>query len=397
MMACGYSPKGLPLLHGCLVFMLALVFNGCGRGKPPQGSNPASDANKSTPVVTPAPNLEVASLAELSKEYERLQTESDGKSREIADLLKRYQQKGGQLPNNLGSGLTEDQRSLLAQKIQQERLSMRNLLQDILDKDSELRQLRAQAGQMEADLPGSVTAKEGDRHDRIAMNYLVGQKGIQEKDAWRLVSQMNLQEVLAPGFRIWIYFHDGSFGTWVTQGTALISPQELQQRIRAELESQRDTALARASGLEGQIRSLEAKRSELEERVALLAQEEDAILAQTAELRASLGQAHNVTQYVVGSKRQLKASGVISDSVFGGMRLRKLSGMGPLDLGRGSEITLDASAYGLPKIKKVSLLPEVFQKGADYQISTVADGQFAKLTLLNAEKFKQFKFAIVLE
>ena len=160
----------------------------------------------------------------------------------MGQLITKYQQRGGSLPPGFGAELTDEQRTLLAERIKTEKAGLRTLLQDLIDRDKEVQQMKTRLDQLETQLPASVVAKEGDRHDRIAMNFLVKQ-GVPAKKAYEIVSQINLQDALVPGFRVWTYYQKGQFGTWVTRGKANITPQEHAKKILALLEEERDKAL----------------------------------------------------------------------------------------------------------------------------------------------------------
>jgi hypothetical protein len=152
----------------------------------------------------------------------------------------------------------------------------------------------------------------------------------------------------------------------------------------------------RAKDLSRDVALLESKRDELQQQVDELSAEEDAILAQLSAVKASLASAENTTRYLVGSKKQLKDKGIISTSFFKGMRMKSLEGFEFMDLGESNEVLLDSSAYGLSKVKKVTLLPKVFQQGTDYELHGL-EGKTARLSILNPDKFRQFKFVVVLE
>ncbi len=383
--------------HCSIVFCATLTLGACGWWPKEEKRNEPSPAK-----ALDAEKIEP--LASLSIELDQLQRDVQVKNEEISKTLQKYQKIGGQLPPQIGADLTDEQRELLNQKIKQERLSLRNLLQEVLEKDREISDLKFNMLRLQSQLPDFVTAKEGDSHDRIAMDFLVEEMGLAEKKAWGLVSQINLQRPLVPGFRVWMYYEDSHFGTWVTQGTARLGPQEIQERIRQELELGRDEAIAIATYMEGQaedlkldVAFLEKTRRELQKHVDTLVAEEEAILAQLMTVKTSLAQAANATRYLVGSKKQLKESGIISTSLFKGMRLKSLEGFELLDLGESTEIILDGSVYGLSRVKKVTLLPKVFQKGTDFEVYKLGDGEFTRVEFLNPDKFRQFKFVVVLE
>ncbi len=371
--------------------------------------NPAFDPSSKeegqirTSILT---DEQVESLAPMSAELDGVHREIKTKQEGVSGLIKTYQAKGGQLPPDLGADLTIDQRELLTEKIENEPRSRAILLRRILETDTEISDLKFNILKLQSQLPHFVTAKEGDRHDRIMMDYLVGELRLSAKQAWDLVYQADLQQPLLAGFNVWIRYDDNSFGTWVTQGTAAASPEEIQERILQDPgagSSRREAATAkivyierRAKDLSRDVALLESKRDELQQQVDELSAEEDAILAQLSAVKASLASAENTTRYLVGSKKQLKDKGIISTSFFKGMRMKSLEGFEFMDLGESNEVLLDSSAYGLSKVKKVTLLPKVFQQGTDYELHGL-EGKTARLSILNPDKFRQFKFVVVLE
>ena len=348
------------------------------------------------PTVSAASDADVAPLSELAAQFDDLESQQGQTNKKITDLLARYQRRGGSLPPGFGPDLTDEQRSLLAERLKTERAGLRVLLQDIIDRDKELTTLKSQSQAMVGRLPDHVVAKEGDRHDRIAMDFLIKQ-GVSAAKAYDLVSQINLQDALVPGFRVWNSYQNGQFGTWVTAGTAGISPQQHQQRLtemlRSEVSQVRAT-LERTKADLDDTRNI-AKRSEeaLERTSADLAAMAAAAEREQAE-NAKRSAAENTIRYVIGSKNQLVARKTIDKN----LRLRALESAGAqsLNLLETLDISVDGSAYGLKRIKKLTLVPEAFVNGVDYQVTI--EGPFAKLRILKRDKFALTKFiAVVLE
>ena len=354
-------------------------------------ASPAGGQAATTPAErqpSAATEGEMQSLVDMANQYESLERQADTTNRQIAVLLSRYQRRGEKLPPNFGANLTDEQRVLLARRIQEERAGPRDLLQDILDRDKQVRSLRMRIAELGNRLPTNVTANEGDRHDRIAMDFLL-KKGVPAATAYQLVSTINLEENLLPGFRVWTYYANGQFGTWVTQGTATISPQEHRQRLQQVLRDERDQAVKNAAVLQTRVDELDAQRRSAEEKVAAASAETGAAL----ELAEKLQKAQNSIRYAIGSKNQLTSAGAIKKN------LEPLSfdavAMQVLDLNEGEIIAIDGTAYGLKRIKKLTVVPQMFKAGADYKV--VIDGATAQVQLLNHDKFKTSRVFIVLE
>lgn len=348
------------------------------------------------PEVAAAPETDVAPLTELAAQFDQLEAQQSQTNRQITDLLARYQKRGGTLPPGFGPDLTDEQRTLLAERIKTERASTKSLLEDIIAKDQELTKLKTQLKNVAGRLPSHVVAKEGDRHDRIAMDFLIKQ-GVSAAKAYELVSQINLQDALVPGFRVWTHYQNGQFGTWVTAGTAGVTPQQHQLRLTEMLRTERNEAIASLeqakADLEDTRNIAKATEEALEKTNADLAAASEAA-AKEREENARRAAAENTIRFVVGSKKQLERQKVID----GRFRLKAVDAAGaqPLNLLETSDISVDGIAYGMKRVKKVTLVPEVFTKDVDYQVTM--EGPFARVKILQKDKFAVARFlAVVLE
>ena len=329
---------------------------------------------------------------DLAAQYEALQAKADDTNRQIAGLLSQAQKRGGSLPANFGPDLTEDQRRLLAERIQQEKSGVRDLLQEILTKDQQVQDLKKQAASLEQKLPAYVVAQDGSRHDRIAMDFLIKQ-GVPAEKAYGIVSSINLEDALLPGYRVWTYYNNGQFGTWVSQGTASVSPQEHQRRVKQLLTDERDEAVKTAETAKAEAQQSEAGRKEAEQQAAAASAESGAMLKLAEEERAKADAAENTVRYAIGPKKILVEAGVIDKN----NRIRAIDQIPllTLNLRESSDISVDASTQGMKSLKKVTLLPDMFILNSDYQVQR--DGLLLQLKILNPSKFARMKFIIVLE
>ena len=382
----------LTILVCGLVTCTALTLGGCRKAEPPPPPPPPAPAPAPEPQVEKATEAAVQSLSDLATEYEALQQQADQTNRKIVDAVARYQKRGGKLPPNFGPDLSDEQRQMLAERIQQEKAGTRALLQDIIDRDKQIQELRARAADVKTKLPDNVTAKDGDRHDRIAMNYLIG-KGVSTQKAFQIVSELNLEDALVPGFTVWTFYSEGQFGTWVTKGTATVSPQEHQKRLAKLLSEERDTANKLAAELKTQVAGLqEQAKSASAEAGALLTMLEKAEAEKKAALAAASA-VQNTVKYSLGDKKQLQKMKVVD----GRLKLISLdqADVFSINLAEKTTISIDGTNFGLKKIKKLTLVPEVFVQGMDYQVDQ--DGAFATVKLMNLDKFKSNQFVIVVE
>lgn len=381
-----------------LPVMLMAIAVSIACGQPLEESGPPPPPPEPDAIAAPA--AEVQTLSELASEYERLDRQQAQTNKQLGDLLARYQRRGGTLPPGLGPDLTDEQRALLAERVKTERVGLRTLLQDIIDRDHELTNMRAQSQQLAGRLPASVTAKEGDRHDRIAMDFLIKQ-GVNADKAYEIVSKMSLTDALVPGFRVWTYYQNGQFGTWVSEGTAGVTPQEHQRRLTEMLHTERNAAIADLKRTQADLDDTRqiARRSEaaLEQTSADLAAMTQAAEREQAENQrrateaARRAAAADTVRYLVGSKSGLVSLKVIDRN----LRLRALDGGGAqtITLNGPASIAVDGTGHGLKRLRKLTLVPDVFVQGLDYQVAF--DGPFAKLQIMRDEKFKTARFFVL--
>ena len=382
----GRSARRLGLTLAAIAFAV-----GCNK----TAEKPSEPPPPPEPEVAKATDAQVTSLSEMAVEYEKLEQQQASTYQRMGQLITKYQQRGGSLPPGFGAELTDEQRTLLAERIKTEKAGLRTLLQDLIDRDKEMQQMKTRLDQLETQLPASVVAKEGDRHDRIAMNFLVKQ-GVPAKKAYEIVSQINLQDALVPGFRVWTYYQKGQFGTWVTRGKANITPQEHAKKVLALLEDERDKALKDLADTSSERDALKTSGAEKEAALSRSAEELKAMTETAEQQRAEVQRREveaNTLRFIVGSKKALVKSKLLEKN------MRKWNPatdhMSSLNLLESQEIPIDAASLGLKKVKKVTLVPEIFFAGVDYAIEV--GGPTATLKITTPDKFKANRFVIVVE
>ena len=351
-----------------------------------------SDAATAVAPAAPAgPPPATESLVQLAEEAETLARNQAEMTVAMQDAIARYQTRsGGALPAGIGAELTPEQRALLTERLKTERMGTASLLQDLLARDQQLREMRQRLETINKQLPYAVTATEGQRHERIAMDYLT-QQGLGTEAAYGLVSQASLTEPLMAGFRVFLLYRDGQFATWVTQGSASTSPRAVRERLAQMAAEERDAAL-------GALDATRADRDDLRN----LANLADKSLQDTqADLRAMTAAAERgqaglaAVRYLVGSKSELVRGKVID----GSYRLLPVRTDGTEFVPSASSALppIDPSWSGLRRINRVRVLPGTVAEGEDFQVNNV-DG-FVSVAILRPERFAQYAkfFVIVLE
>jgi hypothetical protein len=299
--------------------------------------------------------------------------------------------------------LTEEQKAALEARIKAEKnSSYQALLQDVLDKDKEIKGLNQQIGQLRAVLPRPDVARANDSHYGMAMRFL-RRRGVPEAKARELVSRVLLMDKLAPGFEVYHFYSHGVYGSWVSQGRASISPTRLQADEKAKVEGERDTAVDKSRQLEEDVAALNAEKSRITAEIDGL-RTEKASLIKDMEGLAATNEAQkarlNAVHYLVGERRSLEKAGVIIVPVFAkdraGANWNDEAFTKALDLRSADTITLSAADAGLQKIGKVSVIPGSLEKDRHYSLALSEDRTSATVKILAKDRFRNEKVVFAL-
>jgi hypothetical protein len=192
------------------------------------------------------------------EDFQRLALEAEEETTSIAALqekmiatLQAYNQTvpaGRQLvlPPTTDAGLTEAQREQLAAQIDSEEdLSCRELLKEADVLQQRIDRSHARLREITSTLPTPHRVQRGENHYTLCMDYLISEHGLTRAAADSLVARVGLSSDIIEGFRIWFYYQNGVFGTFVTQGDAHISPTVFAKVVKTHLLEQ-----ARAQGRE---------------------------------------------------------------------------------------------------------------------------------------------------
>ena len=351
-------------------------------------------------VLTVACKREDPQIRELTQKA----AEADKAGQQLAQAGGEQQKKLAQAgvndvkPNAETLLLTDDQKKALEERIRNEKnSSYQALLQEVLDKDKEIKDLNGKLAKLRADLPKPDLAKPNDSHYGMALRFLK-KKGVSDDNAKKLVSRVAILDKLAPGFEVYHFYANGTYGTWVAQGKAKISPSDLMRQEREKIEGERDTAVAQSDKLQVEVLDLESQKKKIEEEIAGLRSERTNLLEERTKLQAdNAGQLSklNSLHYVVGTRDDLKASGVIEIPVFAkdraGTNWRDEVFTQSLDLRSGKTIVIKAGDLGLKRIGKVNVVPGSYLKDEHYRLTISEDKLSATVELIAVSRFRNDK------
>jgi FtsZ-binding cell division protein ZapB len=341
-----------------------------------------------------------------------LEQKIDANQQEVNTLLKQYVQSGGQdLGAVMGQGLTPEQTQLLEAKLKSEEgIGYLDLVSDILSKQKNIEDLRVRIQDLEKTLPSPEDVQKGQRHFDLAMAYLTKEKGLDPAAAKALVMKVNLVDDLVPGFKVWNFYDEGVYGTFVTQGDAKVSPYYVTEKAKQNLIDQKNAAVAQRdelakakADLTQQVADLSSKRDQLNQEVSMLQAEREDLTKKVSDLqsqRDDFEARNNSVFYRIGWRKNLENEGMVRDPWYARPTLAKFSPADypqHLDLRSSDTLVFSAQQAGVAKITKVGLAPgSLYKEGNDYAVTVAADGSRASLRFLNKDKFRAGRSIMIL-
>jgi len=185
---------------------------------------------------------------QINERQQEILKQAEELNRLIYEVNKKFPDKKISLDTALG--FTKEQQELLMSMIEQEKdVSTKGLLQRVLDAEKQIDELQRKIKEITDKLPAPHVVKKGETHRQIAMEYLMNVHKLDEKKAKELVDRVALVDAMEVGYNVWLYYNDGVFGTFVTQGEAKISPYKLSRIMR-----RRELERARQEGIEEGLR-----------------------------------------------------------------------------------------------------------------------------------------------
>jgi len=307
-------------------------------------------------------------------------------------------------PNAETMQLTDEQKKALEDRIKAEKdSSYKALLQEVIDKDKEIQTLNEKIAKLKAVLPKPDVARESDNHYTMAIRFL-RKKGVSENEAKRLVSRVNIMEKLAPGFEVYHFYSNGVYGTWVAQGKAKITPNDLIREEREKVEGERDVAVAQNVKLQEDVNDLISQKAQLSSDIEGLRSEKSKLIedvnALTTTSEAQKAQLNSL-HYVVDSRKKLEDAGIIIVPFFARDRAGAKWGDSvfnkALDLRSADTLTITAAEASVKQISKVSVVPGSLEKDKHYTLTISPDKSSATVKIITKERFKNEKvvFAVV--
>ena len=214
--------------------------------------------------------------------------------------------------------------------------------------------LRKRIGELENELGLPHLVMPGDTHFRIALDFLTKRIGKSENESRRILQSIHLREPLIPGFKVWNFWLDGNFLTFVTMGAAHVQPET-------------------------------ATRKAMEKEIA--------------KKKQALNRLHSL-YLLVDTYKGLQERKILQGGFFRSLRLGNVDPSDfrlVIDLSRQRRITIRAANLKLNKISKLELFPGDFHEGKDYSLEFAPDQSLVRIDFQNTEVFRGRRVVIAVQ
>lgn len=304
-----------------------------------------------------AASPELSAMQDTINKITVLESEIEKINQDAAGLAADYKTDSGEdISASLNiSNPTEEEKQFLKNKIEKEQdTALKSLLIQIHDKSILIDQTRDNLKKLEAQLPPPHTVEKGETHFQICLDFLVKERDLSQEEAQLIIDKDKLVEAIVPGFKVWNFYTDRQFATFVTRGEATVSPEEVSKAAEQKIISEKNRA----------IREL------------------------------------NSLYYIIDLKKNLLKREILEGGLFKPYKLKDVSpGLfkKSIDLRVKTRLFISASFFKLDEISQIVLYPRIYKEGTDYKITIAADKRKAAFSILNIEQFKNEKVVISVE
>jgi len=187
----------------------------------------------------------------MAEEAEYRMAMIDSSQSEIRSILQAYNQtvpedRGLTLAIDAQRGLSVDELDKLSEHVSMETdASCRILLKQIVGLQGRIDDHNRALEKLTSAMPPPHCVRRGENHYTLSINYLTNTCGMSRGTADSIVSRTELVGDIIEGFNIWFHYEDERFSTFVTQGSARVSPAVFAKIVKQHIVEQ-----ARASGNE---------------------------------------------------------------------------------------------------------------------------------------------------
>ena len=343
----------------------------------------------------------IANMENLNRDYIKSHSELE---KIVKDLKKEKKYSKIELSEADNYLLNKEEKLFLQKEINIERGSeVKSMINTILKKNRELIKLHKKIALIKKNLRPPVMMKKHFGHEKIAIKFLVEEVGMTLEQAREKVSNVNMFDYTAPGLYVWNYYSDGFFGSFVTKGKSLKTPNEIKQIANKAFNEKYNKVV---NSLQNETRERVLLENNFEKNKQDLVEKSDKIyrilkssknlatendsLRYCLRLKDNKIDKLNSIHYNMLSRESAIDKKVITESIFSEeFSSNKLKYPYSYNLTKHNKIVLLPSQFKLFKFKNIKIYPEYYQKENLIKINFNQDRCeiiFSKKRILNSDE-----------
>ena len=351
-------------------------------------------------LLRPDKVTDVRDMRTLVERLDGLQNQIDVRQRAIAESVRDFNatHPNDRIEIESAIQLKDLQQQILQRMVHAERdVSYQGLLDEIGRQGGEISRLNNEIAAIRSRLPEPIEVREGDTHYGLSLKYLNENRGLPQEEAEAILNEFAMVEDLVSGFQVWMIYDKTSdlFGSFVTQGSAPISPRRAQTRSKralfAKIERAEELAGVLSSqklGLEKEVDRMELVASDLQAHLNVVQWERDRAqrLAEAREReRQAVERRHNSFFYAVGKFDEFKKNGVVKGGRI--VPANEDLFVNSVDLRSEKMLSFSAEDAGFRRIGSVKIVPSTLKNRKHYKINYSTDRQNATIEIVDKDAF----------
>lgn len=356
-------------------------------------------------------------------EVEDLDQTVSQKRQQLSSLIKELK-KDNKFDNSLlkedsNLVLTKEEEQYLNEQISLEQDSeLKNVIKTLLNKNKEIKKLKRDVVTLKQNLKPPVIMKANLGHEKIALDFLINEIGLNPRQAAEKVKNVNIFDFTYEGLFVWNYYDNGYFGTFVTKGSADKTPNQIKRiATRAynnkiyKLKKTEKKLTLKNQNLISELHSSEEKRGMLLEVHDKVLHEKDEMFDTNQNLKEKMLkleeelrvqnekiQKLNAFKYSIYSYQQSLDNKIIIESFFGDAEINQkkvLKFPYSLNLSKTNQIIINSEDLNLKKISEVAIYPKSAVKNG--RIIIKYSKKNCKLVIGNIDELMGEKITIIVK
>lgn len=333
----------------------------------------------------------IAEVEKLNVEKSKIINEIEGI---VSELKKNEKYKDIQIAPEDDKLLTDKSMQFLSEQVSKEsNTGLKSKINTIIKSDEEIKALQMDIISKNKGLDAPVVMTRSKGHEQIAYEFLTIKKGLSDPEAREVIESVNVFDYTYEGLYVWNFYENGFYGSFITKGEADKSPNEIkklaqtafQERI-LDLEKEKTALKNITKQLETDLKTSQAKVEQLlseRNKLGELDSKNRQLKEEVIKKEEMISELNSVRYKLLAYNFAIER-GIISDSVWEGVKIEKASGIdysSKVDFSVTDNIIIRPKQFSLNSFTEIYVLPKSLVNSGD--IKVLKKDQICKIEFVN--------------